>query len=84
MDVYDTHVGIGECNACLIQLGKLRGHRGGVIKAGLCKLDPQIEYGGTARGTAISGTKSVPLVFERWKEGVVGDEGIYVLLDVEP
>ena len=84
MDVCDAHVGIGECNMHLIQLGELRGHGRGVVKAGLCKLDPKVEYSGTARSTAISGTQSVPLVFKRWKEGVIGDEGIDVLFDVEP
>ena len=82
MDIRDAHVSIGECDACLIQLGKLRGHGGGVVKSGLCKLDPQVEYGGTARSTTVSGTESVPLVFERWKEGVVGNEGINVLFDI--
>ena len=82
MDVSDAHVGIGECDTHLIRLGKLRGHGGGVVKAGLCKLDPQIEYGGTAQGTAISGTESVPLVFKGWKEGVVGNGGINILFDV--
>ena len=82
MGVSDTHVCVGECHFELIQLGKLRGHGGGVVKPGLCNLDPEVEYGGAAGSTTVCGFQLGPLSLERGVVDFGFDQGVYVLLDI--
>ena len=82
LNVSDTHGCIGKRHTHLIQLGKLRGHWLQVIKVGLCKLYPKVEYSGTAQSTTIGGAPSVPLGFECGKGDVISNEGVNILFNI--
>ena len=84
MGVRDTHGCIEQLDPGLIQLGKLRGERGGVVESGLYELNEDIEYSDASRSTAVSVPKDLPLVIEGGIVDVGGDDGVDVWLDVKP
>src|ERR1700733_11766965 len=64
LGVRDTHGSVEQFHPCLIQLGKLRGERGGVVESGLYELYEDIKYSDASRSTAIRVLEDLPLVVE--------------------
>ena len=84
LGVRDTHRCVEQLDPGLIQLGKLRGERGGVVESGLYELNEYIEYSDASRSTAVSVPKDLPLVIKGGIVDIRGDDGIDVRLDVKP
>src|ERR1700733_3318305 len=82
LGVRDTHGCVEQLDPGLIQLGKLRGERGGVVESGLYELDKNVEYSDASRSTAVSVPKDLPLVIERRVVDVGGDDGVDVGFDI--
>ena len=82
LGVRDTHRCVEQLDPGLIQLGKLRGERGGVVESGLYELYENIEYSDASRSTAVSVPKDLPLVIKGGIVDVRGDGGVDVGFDV--
>src|SRR6202167_5007631 len=82
LGVRDTHGCVEQLDPGLIQLGKLRGERGGVVESGLYELDKNVEYSDASRSTAVSVPKDLPLVIKGGVVDVRGDDGVDVGFDI--
>src|ERR1700691_1543489 len=84
LGVRDTHGSVEQFHPCLIQFGKLRGERGGVVKSGLYELYKDVKYSDASRSTAIRVLEDLPLVVEGGVVDIRRDDGVDVWLDVKP
>src|ERR1700733_5067310 len=84
LGVRDTHGCVEQLDPGLIQLGKLRGERGGVVESGLYELNEDVKYCDASRSTAICVLENLPLVVEGRVVDVRRDDGINVGFNVEP
>src|ERR1700691_4447477 len=82
LGVRDTHGCVEQLDPGLIQLGKLRGERGGGGESGLYELDKNVEYSDASRSTAVSVPKDLPLVIKGGVVDVRGDDGVDVGFDI--